>query len=149
MKLPASLFSRRAFLDGLLGGWLAALAAAFVEPVLRFVVPPTREPDRVDLPLADFAGLGPDAVRPFAWGGKPGLLKRAADGAFVAFVGVCTHLDCNVTYLAAEKRFYCACHDGWYDENGVNGAGPPPKPLRRLSVAVEGDVLVVTRQEGA
>lgn len=146
MKLPYSLFSRRGFLNGLLGGGLAALGAAFVGPLFRFAVPPAREPDEVPLPLADFGDMEPGAVRSFAWGNKPGFLKRTGDGSYVAFVGVCTHLDCNVSFVAEERRFYCACHEGWYDEDGVNIAGPPPSPLRRLDVHKVGDELVVRRR---
>ena len=145
MKLPASLYSRRAFLNGLIGGWLAALGSAFISPLLKFIVPPTREPDQVTVPLADYKDMAPHTVKGFAWGNKPGLLQRTEAGEFVAFVGVCTHLDCNVSFVAEQRRFYCACHEGWYDENGLNVAGPPPAPLRRLSVSVEGDTLIVKR----
>ena len=143
MKLKQSLYTRRRFLNGLLGGWLGALGASFLYPVLKFVFRPTPEPDQVLLPLADFGGLQAGEVKIFAWGSKPGLLKRTSGGELVAFVGVCTHLDCNVVYLPEQKKFFCACHDGWYDENGVNIGGPPPKPLRRLIVSVEGENLVV------
>jgi menaquinol-cytochrome c reductase iron-sulfur subunit len=146
MKIPYSLFSRRAFLNSLIGGWLAALGAAFVGPFLKYVIPPEREPDEVSLPLADFRELAPHVVKVFAWGNKPGLLRKKEDGSYLAFVGVCTHLDCNVIYRTEQKRFYCACHEGWYDENGINIAGPPPAPLRRLAVSVEGDALVVRKQ---
>jgi cytochrome b6-f complex iron-sulfur subunit len=76
------------------------------------------------------------------------MLKKTAGGELIAFVSVCTHLDCNVAYLPEQKKFFCACHDGWYDENGINIGGPPPKPLRRLSVSMEGENLVV-KPEGA
>jgi len=145
MKLPYSIFPRRLFLNGLLGGGLAALGAAFIGPLLKFVIPPTREPDQVSLPLADFADMAAGTVRNFAWGNKPGFLKRTGAGDYVAFVGVCTHLDCNVAFLPGEKRFYCACHQGWYDEDGINIAGPPPAPLRRLAVGAEGDQLIVKK----
>jgi menaquinol-cytochrome c reductase iron-sulfur subunit len=146
MKLPASLFSRRTFLNGLLGGWLAALGAAFISPLVKFVVPPTREPDEVTVPLADYQDLPLHGVKGFAWGNKPGFIKRTEEGGYLALVGVCTHLDCNVTYLADQRRFFCACHEGWYDENGINIAGPPPAPLRRLAVSVDGENLIITRQ---
>jgi len=146
MRIPYSLFSRRAFLNSLIGGWLAALGAAFLSPLLKFIVPPTREPDQVSVPLAEFKDAAPHTVKSFAWGSKPGLLKKTEDGAYIAFVGVCTHLDCNVTFVADKRRFYCACHEGWYDENGLNIAGPPPAPLRRLGVSVEGDVLVIKKR---
>ena len=146
MKIPYSLFSRRAFLNSLIGGWLAALGAAFISPFMKFVVPPEQEPDEVSLPLADYQELAQNVVKVFPWGNKPGLLRRTGDGGYLAFVGVCTHLDCNVVYRPEQKRFYCACHEGWYDENGINIAGPPPSPLRRLAVSVEGDALVVRKQ---
>ena len=48
--------------------------------------------------------------------------------------GVCTHMECNVAYRPEEKKFYCACHKGWFDETGKNIAGPPPKPLEFFEV---------------
>ncbi len=147
MKLKYSLFSRRQFLNGLLGGWLAALVGSFIYPVIKFVFPPYKEPDKVILPLSDFKDMAVNSVRKFSWGNKPGLLKKQDDGSFLAFVGVCTHLSCNVTYLPQQRKFFCACHEGWYDENGVNIGGPPPRPLRRLVVTIEGDKVVV-RKEG-
>jgi Rieske Fe-S protein len=146
MKLKHSLFTRRQFLNGLLGGWLGALAATFLYPIIKFVFPPTPEPDQVSLPYADYSGLPPNSVKGFAWGSKPGVLKKTADGRLIAFVAVCTHLDCTVTYLADQRKFFCACHKGWYDENGVNIAGPPPRPLRPLVVTVEGENLIIKKK---
>lgn len=146
MKLKHSLFSRRQFLNGLLGGWVGALAASFLYPLLRFVFPPTREPDEVILPFSDFRDMAPNSVRNFPWGTKPGLIKKNDDGSFLAFVAVCTHLDCNVVYLADKKKFFCACHEGWYDEAGKNISGPPPRPLRRLVIVVEGENMVIKRE---
>jgi cytochrome b6-f complex iron-sulfur subunit len=146
MKIKHSLFTRRQFLNGLLGGWFGALAASLLYPVLKFVFPPAREPDRVILPFSDFKDMELNAVKSFAWGSKPGLLKKNDDGSYTAFVAVCTHLDCNVTYLPEQRKFFCACHDGWYDENGTNIGGPPPRPLRQLNISIEGEELVITRE---
>jgi len=143
MRLKHSLFTRRQFLDGLLGVWLAALLLSCLYPVLKFVFRPTPEPDQVLLPLADFAAMEAGQVRKFAWGTKPGFLRKLAEGGFMALVGVCTHLDCNVAWLPDKDRFFCACHEGWYDAAGVNIAGPPPRPLRRLAVSEEGENLVI------
>jgi len=148
MRLRHSLFTRRQFLNGLLGGWLGGLACLLLYPILRFIFPPEREPEQVLLPLVDYASLDEGEVKNFAWGSKPGLLKKTSAGEFIAFVGVCTHLDCNVAYLPDQKKFYCACHKGWYDENGINISGPPPKPLRRLAVTTEGETLII-KPEGA
>jgi ubiquinol-cytochrome c reductase iron-sulfur subunit len=143
MRIKDSLFTRRRFLDGLLGGWLGALAFAFLYPILKFVFRPTPEPDQVLLPAAEFAGMEAGQIRNFAWGTKPGFLRKMTQGGFTAYVGVCTHLDCNVAWLPGQNKFYCACHEGWYDADGVNIAGPPPKPLRRLAVFEEGENLVI------
>jgi len=146
MKIKHSLFTRRQFLNGLLGGWFGALAASLLYPVLKFVFPPAREPDQVILPFSDFKDMELNTIKSFAWGSKPGLLKKNDDGSYTAFVAVCTHLDCNVTYLPEQRKFFCACHDGWYDENGTNIGGPPPRPLRQLYISIEGEELVITRE---
>jgi len=146
MKLEHSLFTRRQFLNGLLGGWLGALMASFLYPVMKFVFPPTREPDQVILSFSDFKDMEPNSVKIFSWGSKPGILKKEDDGSYLAFVAVCTHLDCNVAYLPDQRKFFCACHDGWYDENGTNIGGPPPRPLRRLIIVIEGEDLIIKRE---
>ncbi len=146
MKLKNSLFSRRQFLNGLLEGWLGTLLVSLLYPVIKFVFPPEKEPDQVILPWADYAGIPANTVKTFAWGRKPGLLKKTERDELIAFVGVCSHLDCNVTYLPGQKKFFCACHDGWYDENGTNIGGPPPRPLRRLVVVVEGENIIIKKE---
>ncbi len=148
MKLKHSLFTRRQFLNGLLGGWLAAFFGSLIHPVLKFIFPPYREPEEVVLNYSEFEGMSPNSVKYFSWGSKPGIVQRKEDGSFQVFVGVCTHLDCNVTYLPEQKKFFCACHEGWYDENGMNIGGPPPAPLRRLEMFIEGENLIIKREGG-
>lgn len=146
MKLKHSLFTRRQFLDGLIGGWLGALLVSFLYPIVKFIFPPYREPDEVILAFSEFKDMPPNSVKKFAWGSKVGILKRNDDGTYWAFVGVCTHLDCNVTYLPDQRKFFCACHDGWYDDSGRNIGGPPPKPLRRLTLVIEEENLIVRKE---
>ncbi|MGB2907297.1 MAG: ubiquinol-cytochrome c reductase iron-sulfur subunit [Candidatus Aminicenantaceae bacterium] len=145
MKIKHSLITRRNFLNGLLGGWAAALMATFVVPAIKFVFPPYREPDEVILSFADFQDMEPGSVRTFPWGSKPGALKMNPDSTYTAFVAVCTHLDCNVSWQPEERKFFCACHDGWYDEEGNNIAGPPPSPMRRLEASVEEENLIIRK----
>jgi menaquinol-cytochrome c reductase iron-sulfur subunit len=49
---------------------------------------------------------------------------------------VCTHLGCSVPFAAEDKKkdnsdltFLCPCHQGQYDDQGINIGGPPPRPL--------------------
>ena len=83
-------------------------------------------PYRMDeLQRAEKTGLWPP---PFNFGGKPCLLILV-DGQPRAFNAVCTHLQCTVEYRAASQDIFCNCHNGVYDLNGRNIAGPPPRPL--------------------
>jgi Rieske Fe-S protein len=146
MKLKHSLFTRRQFLNGILGGWIGALLASLVYPIVKFISPPYKEPDEVIMPFSDFKEMPANSVKIFAWGSKLGLVKKNDDQTYWAFVGVCTHLDCNVTYLPEQRKFFCACHEGWYDEKGINIGGPPPRPLRRLTLVIEGEDLIVRKE---
>jgi len=87
-----------------------------------------------------------NSVKSFAWGSKLGLVKKNDDNTYFVFVGVCTHLDCNVSYRDEQRKFFCACHDGWYDENGINIGGPPPTPLRRLTLVIAGEELIIKKE---
>lgn len=142
MRIRYSLFTRRKFLNALLGGWLLAFLSSLVYPVIRFLFPPYREPDSIMLPSSIYRGMAPHTARTFAWGSKPGILVRK-DDRYQAFIAVCTHLGCTVSFLSEKRMFYCACHEGWFDENGVNVAGPPPSPLRELEVEIEDEDMII------
>jgi Rieske Fe-S protein len=147
MKISYSLITRRTLLNSLLGGWLAVFGAGSFWALWKFAFPTLgKEPDFVILPAQDFMALAPNSTKPFAWGGKLGIFFRKTDGSFMAVKGVCTHMDCNVVYKPGERKFYCACHKGWFDENGKNIAGPPPRPLEIFEHRVEGDKLIVARK---
>lgn len=136
--------TRRTFLRTLLGGWGAALLAGMGWPAGRFLFPRLdREPDEVRVPLTVAEALLPGSSTVIAWGSKPGILIRRENGDLVGFKGVCTHLDCNVTWKPESHRFYCPCHEGWFDAEGRNILGPPPRPLTPFLLAVEGAELVV------
>ena len=147
MKLDYSLVTRRAFLNTLLGGWAIAFASGTLYTVAKFAFPTLgKEPDYVILKTRDFADMPANSVKPFPWGAKLGLIFRTAAGTTLALKGVCTHMECNVTYRPEEHKFYCPCHKGWFDETGRNIGGPPPKPLEFFDVRQDGDKLVVTRK---
>jgi cytochrome b6-f complex iron-sulfur subunit len=58
---------------------------------------------------------------------------------FYALIAVCTHLSCQPSWLEKEQIFKCACHGGQFYKNGVNFAGPPPKPLARAYITLGDD----------
>jgi len=147
MKIDYSLVSRRTFLNTLFGGWLLAFLSGSIGALWRFAYPTLeKEPDFVVLNAKDYQDIPANSVKPFAWGGKLGLFFKRSDGTTTALKGVCTHMECNITYKPAEKKFYCACHKGWFDDKGKNIEGPPPKPLEIFDFHVEGEKLIVAKK---
>jgi Rieske Fe-S protein len=142
--------ARRRFMQFLLGGGLLASAVAFLYPVLRYLVPPAATDLGGDSVVAAKVGdLKANSGKIFRFGSRPGLLVRTAEGEYRAMSAVCTHLNCTVQYRSDVREVWCACHNGFYDLNGRNVAGPPPRPLDAYDVHINGDDVVVSRRRGA
>jgi Rieske Fe-S protein len=141
-----SFLLRRNFVTAFLGAAASALAVSVLYPVVRFLSPPRIPEATGDRVLAGkVSDLARDKWKIFPFGSEPGILVEAADGRLVAFSAACTHLGCTVQFDASSKRIWCACHNGWYDLEGKNVAGPPPRPLTSYKVQVVGDEIFVTR----
>ena len=69
----------------------------------------------------------------------PALVVRTPTGEVKAFNATCSHLACTVQYRTDLEHIWCACHNGHYDLNGKNIAGPPPRPLTEYDAHVQGD----------
>jgi len=138
--------TRRGFLDGLLALSVGALAAAVVYPIIRYLSPP-RVPEATTnrILAAKKPELAQEGWKIFPFGSEPGILIEVNPGEYRAFSATCTHLDCTVQFEKGSRRIWCACHNGFYDLNGRNVAGPPPHPLTPYTVQVEGDDIFVTR----
>ena len=139
---------RRDFLDWLLS--ISALAAlgAVVYPIVEFVFPPRRERRRSSgaVLAAKAAEVPPGSAKVFPLGTKPGLLVHTAAGEWRAFGATCTHLSCTVRYRADSQMIWCPCHDGYYDLQGKNVSGPPPRPLPEHRVSVRGEDIYVSEE---
>jgi Rieske Fe-S protein len=147
MKLNFSLVTRRTFLNTLFGGWLVAFFSGTGVALMRFAFPTLgKEPDFVVLNRKDFLDLPNNSIKRFPWGGTVGFYFKKDDGTILALKGVCSHMECNVDYKPAEKKFYCPCHQGWFDENGTNIKGPPPKPLEIFVITEEGEKLIIAKK---
>lgn len=139
--------ARRRFVQALLGGGLLASAASFLYPVLRYLVPPAATDLGSDTVVAAKVGeLKPNSAKIFRFGNKPGLLLLTVEGEYRAMSATCTHLNCTVQYRSDVHQVWCACHNGFYDLNGRNVAGPPPRPLEAYEVHVRGEEIVVDRR---
>ena len=137
---------RRNFVTAFLAASAAALASSVVYPVFRFLSPPRIPEAAGDRVLAGkLSELAAEKWKIFPFGSEPGILVEAPEGKLVAFSASCTHLGCTVQFEPDSKRIWCACHNGWYDLEGKNVEGPPPRPLTEYKVQVVGDEIFVTR----
>ncbi len=138
---------RRRFVEAVLGSGVLATIAAFVYPVLRYLVPPKELDLGSDSVVAARVGeLKPNSGKIFRFGSRPGLLILTASGEYRAMSATCTHLACTVQYRVDLQHVWCACHNGMYDLNGRNISGPPPRPLELFEVQVTGDQIFVRRR---
>jgi cytochrome b6-f complex iron-sulfur subunit len=58
----------------------------------------------------------------------------------------CAHLGCTVNWFGEGRTFKCPCHGSEYRGNGLNFAGPAPRPLERLRIErnLDGELVVDT-----
>ena len=138
---------RRTLVNWLLGTSAVAFIASALYPLTRYLVPPKAgESAAASVTLA----IKPDEIKAnsgqiFKFGSRPGILVRTPAGELKAFSAVCTHLNCTVQYRQDVSRIWCACHNGHFDLNGQNVAGPPPRPLEMYVVNVRGSQIVVAK----
>lgn len=157
--------SRRAWLLRSLAAAISATLVAIFYPVACFLRPRRATVSGAQEVMAPFKvnEITNAPGNPFNFSGKPCLVvlmpegaKRLAAGERLrsddvrAFNAVCTHVQCTVEYRPERKDIFCNCHDGVYDLNGKNIAGPPPRPLEMYQVTLRGDVgkeqIVVSRK---
>ncbi|HDL04255.1 MAG TPA: ubiquinol-cytochrome c reductase iron-sulfur subunit [candidate division Zixibacteria bacterium] len=141
--------SKRNLLGWLLkGGFIAFLGSVFY-PIYRFVIPPASgeaNVSQIKLPFKLEELLTDDKKsRIFKFGRELGIIIVTDKDEVKAFSAICTHLDCTVQYREDLGTIWCACHNGHYDLEGRNIAGPPPRPLKKFAVHIEnatGEIFV-------
>lgn len=113
--------------------------------------------------IARMDELAVGAAKTFLYpeGSSPRILVRTGASTFVAYDQACTHLMCPVVparlgeghspaAVAGESTLalHCPCHNGWFDvETGRPTAGPPRRPLPRVTLEVRGGTVYATGVE--
>jgi len=138
--------TRKRFVDWLLGTSAGGFLAAVFYPVVRYIIPPEVPESAVSSVQLAFAAdeVPSNTGRIFKFGTRPGIILKTPGGELRAFSARCTHLDCTVQYREDLEHIWCACHNGHFDLNGKNIAGPPPEPLQAFDVNVRGGQIVVS-----
>ncbi len=69
--------------------------------------------------------------------------------SFKAISVVCQHLGCAVEFSKEKNIFECPCHGSKYYRNGVNFAGPAPRPLDHFEMILDdtGKLVVDTSKK--
>ncbi len=136
--------SRRQFLSYTLTGVGGFMAAGMLMPMVRFAVDPvlkaeaggdfiatkqkaselTGEPVRVDFSFKEKDAWYESEVTNTAW-----VYRDDKTDKIIALSPVCKHLGCTVAWNTSKdhpEQFYCPCHGGRYEKNGINIPGTPP-----------------------
>jgi len=141
--------TRRGFMAAAVAAGLC-YAGAMAYPIYRYLASPAEmaagQSAVVEVTLKGAQALPPASALMFKFGTSPAMLIHGADGSWVSFSAVCTHLGCTVQFEPQMNRIHCACHGGVYDAHtGRNVSGPPPRPLTVFKVQLGGDSVVVSR----
>ncbi len=137
--------SKALMVAGLAGGYgaLGAVAGRFLYPAAP--------PERDWLFVSEEARLAVgDSILFRAPSGERISVTRQARGGdagdFIALSSVCPHLGCQVHWEAQNDRFFCPCHNGTFDSQGVGTGGPPGdagQSLPRYDLKIEDGMLFI------
>jgi cytochrome b6-f complex iron-sulfur subunit len=134
--------NRRSFLKLLTGALGLSALGAFAYPLFRFLLPVESAAKAKSIILPK-SGIPVNTTKDLMVGLTPAIIINTRDKGFLAFSKVCTHLGCLVKYDKERQLFICPCHAGIFDLEGNVVSGPPPKPLPKFAVKVEGDNIVI------
>lgn len=146
---------RRKWLEVTINGVGLLVAAAVAIPSLFKVLSPIIDEEEAD----DWRPVGPvsgfrmgitkasvpvsQEVVPNDLNQKGLFVWRKSDSDFVVYSRACTDLGCPVTYDSGSEWFFCPCHGGIFNKEGVPQAGPPNRPLWRYQTRIQNGVLEI------
>lgn len=138
--------SRREMVKFLTLGSLLLAAANWVTALASKVLHPGSHAERYIAPVSALDASG-SILFCYPTEQDPCIAVRTPEGKIVAYSQVCTHLSCAVVYDKAENGLFCPCHHGLFDLEGRPVAGPPIRPLPRITIEQRGDELYATAME--
>ncbi len=107
---------------------------------LRYVYPRRAQRRLRTIFFAPAADLPPGASKTYTLPDGNQALVTNTGLEVVALSNICPHLGCKVHWEVRNQRFFCPCHGGVFDNDGVATAGPPAAegqnlkkfPIRRV-----------------
>ncbi|MCK5391508.1 MAG: Rieske (2Fe-2S) protein [Deltaproteobacteria bacterium] len=108
---------------------------------LFFIVPKKRKTDKIKIYGGRLKQYKLGTVRAFYdLQGNEILIMRTDESGLRAFSSVCPHLGCRVHWEGDKNEFFCPCHKGIFNSEGVAISGPPAdahQSLKKVSVEVD------------
>jgi len=136
--------TRRTFLIMLLSTTGVLGAAGLLAPIIRYAYPTVQAVVVAKLKVATTVQLAAAGGElDFDYLDTPSSLVKLEDGTYAGVSRVCTHLGCIIKWEGEDKRFFCPCHAGVFSPTGQVISGPPPRPLAKLAVRVQGEDIWV------
>ena len=105
-----------------------------------FIVPKRRETDKIKIYGGRLSQYEIGGVKAFYDPGGSEILILRDESGLKAFSSVCPHLGCRVHWESDKNEFFCPCHKGVFNSDGVAISGPPAKAgqsLRKVSISVD------------
>jgi cytochrome b6-f complex iron-sulfur subunit len=133
---------RRSFLKVLLTVFGAASFASFAYPLVRYLAPPGGSAEDKKVVIAK-KEIPAGQSRAVLYNDKQVIVINRPGKGFIALSKVCTHLGCLVEYEKDKNALSCPCHAGTYDLEGNVLSGPPPRPLPKIPLKVEGEQIII------
>jgi Rieske Fe-S protein len=119
------------------GAFVAGQAWIAARYLVRRNRPP---PPRTRIATLGAVPVGSAMMFDYPGPGQRCLLIRPDAQTLVAYSQSCTHLSCAVVPVIDKGVLRCPCHEGYFDlRTGRNIAGPPPRPLPRIRLEIDGD----------
>ena len=140
---------RRNFFGTLVNWILGLTVASWIIPIVAYLFPKSKgEAENVFMdptgnPIIVSAVIEEGSKTGLAFGDATVVISYG--GEVRAFSAVCTHLGCIVSWKKDEGIFFCPCHAGKFDPSGNVISGPPPKPLLKYRVKVEGSKINLSK----
>jgi cytochrome b6-f complex iron-sulfur subunit len=136
------MMKKREFLSLLLTLLGLTAAGSFVYPLVRFLAPPSGKAKSKQITFKE-SEIPVGEAKEIPFGGVPAIIINRPDKGFIVFSRVCSHLGCLVDYNKTQNNIFCPCHGAIFDLEGNVVSGPPPKPLQRFPLKVEGESILI------
>jgi Rieske Fe-S protein len=133
--------TRRNLISGMLMGiGLVAGYGLGLFHFLRYLIPSNRrvQQRKMFVGTLDTIAVGSSLTVKDPRGREIAITRTSDDPAdpasgFKALSSKCPHLGCNVHYVPGKQEFFCPCHDGVFDRDGIAVSGPPAKENKNLT----------------